>query len=155
MFIHLNFCIMAWLKVHTVLHQPETEVDEYLWWTQQNVWIWKMERIFFKLNYLIVTLVLPSQQFCKLWTHWGSRPLPSCPAWTPSWPSSSCPSSWCTCSTWTRSPPHLASDYHDDLENREFRVRDKLTGIDVLPTGTMGWRVLTVQGDTFWVRRHC
>ena len=31
-----------------------------------------------------------------------------------------------------------AGDYHDDLENREFRVRDKLTGIDVLPTGTMG-----------------
>ena len=26
----------------------------------------------------------------------------------------------------------------DDLENREFRVRDKLTGIDVFPTGTMG-----------------
>ena len=106
-FIHLNFCIMAWLKVHTVLHQPETEVDEYLWWTQQNVWMWKKEGIFFKLNCLIVTLVLPSQQFCKLWTHWGSRQLPSCPTWTPSWPSSSCPSSWCTCSTWTRSPPHL------------------------------------------------
>ena len=32
-FIHLNFCIMAWLKVHTVLHQPETEINEYLWCT--------------------------------------------------------------------------------------------------------------------------
>ena len=32
---------------------------------------------------------------------------------------------------------HLLT-YHDGLENREFRVRDKLTGIDIFPTGTMG-----------------
>ena len=31
-----------------------------------------------------------------------------------------------------------AGDYHDDLENGEFRARDELTGVDLFPTGTMG-----------------